>query len=69
MFLARSACIRPWRDRLYSHYTHQPLDPLPVHLISLKFQPDFYLTAAVKGMSRIFLIDQAHQHLIFRTHS
>ena len=48
-------------DRLQAHDSHQPPDPLAVHLLPSFVQPDRHPPAAAEGAGGVLLVDPPHQ--------
>ena len=60
----RRARLWPWCHPSQRHAAHEALHPLAVDPVSATPQVHHHLAAAVEGVTRVFLVDQALEHLV-----
>ena len=64
MLRVRRACVRPWCHTCQRHAAHEALHPLAIDPVPAAPQIHHHLAAAVEGMARVFLVDQALEQLV-----
>ncbi len=61
----RLAGPRPPVDGRKPDGPHEPLDPLPVHLVTLSVEPNLHASRAVEWRSQVLLVHTLHQGQVF----